>query len=947
MQRLFTVLLLFLSAFRLTAQISFTNRADLLGPVSNHSGVAIAVLDMNGDGRDDVVRLQQGRQLNIAYQTAPNKPFELLLANMMSNESQWGMCAGDVDNNGYPDVLSGGSYDQIKVARADATGQSFTVSTLMEPSTGTFVQTVNFADINNDGWLDAFVCHDDGVARIFMNDGAGNLLYNPMVINLATYPTSDNSGNYGSVWSDIDNDGDLDLYIAHCRQGVNNPADPRRINQLFLNNGDGTYTQDTANTSGLRIGAQSWTADFGDIDNDGDFDCFITNHDVTSQLLENDGAGHFTDITAAAGLNNAIQGLPIQGVFRDFDNDGYVDIVVAGSSHYLFRNNGDKTFDAVAGLFDANPMESFAIGDLNHDGFQDIYGGYAEIYTDPTNIPDALWLNDGNDNHFFGLTLRGVQSNRSAVGAKVRVFTPAGMQTREARAGESYGIMNSLQIHVGLGDTTAIDSVVVYWPSGTVDVLVQPAADQYHTLVEGGCHLPQISLTAQGATTFCTGDSVALEAPAGYSYVWSTGDTTATLAATAGGLYRVTVTAAAGCTAISDAIALTVDPVEVPTIATTGDSTFCVGGSVTLTSSPAASYIWSTGDTTQSITVSEAGAYSVAAEGLCSFANSTAVTVEVLDPGLPVVTNDTILAGELATLTATGDSLVWYDAPVGGNVVFVGNAFDTLGLTESLTLWVENVALYDQPDAHTGMPDHMGTNFNGSTFNGEQYFDAYEPFRLVSVKVYTAIAGERKFDLRDAAGTVLATTTVNVPADTVIVELNFDVPAGQGLVLTTDVAVNQANFNSNSPRLRRSDSGVLYPYTIPGTLSITGSNGGGNFYYYFYDWVIDFRSFECHTPRVAATVEVDSISAAPAPTVLGTLRLFPNPASTALTVELQTEQAGTVAMRLFDARGAIVRAAEWPVPGSRALHVDGLARGAYWLELSSATGTVRRKVVVQ
>lgn len=136
-------------------------------------------------------------------------------------------------------------------------------------------------------------------------------------------------GSYGSVWSDVDNDGDLDLYIARCKHGVDDPGDGRRINQLFWNNGNGTYTQDLTNVSGLRIGAQSWTADFGDIDNDGDFDCLVTNHDVSSQLLENDGAGHFTDISASSDVLNTITGLTAQGIFRDFDNDGFVDILVA------------------------------------------------------------------------------------------------------------------------------------------------------------------------------------------------------------------------------------------------------------------------------------------------------------------------------------------------------------------------------------------------------------------------------------------------------------------------------------------------------------------------------------------------------------------------------------------------------------------------------------------
>lgn len=131
-------------------------------------------------------------------------------------------------------------------------------------------------------------------------------------------------------------------------------------------------------------------------------------------------------------------------------------------------------------------MESFAVGDLNSDGFQDIYAGYAEIFNDPGTIPDALWLNAGNDNHFFGLNLRGVQSNRSGVGAKVLLYSDLGIQTREVRSGESYGIMNSMQIHFGLGQLNRIDSVIIRWPSGRIDKLYEPALNEYRMLQEGG-----------------------------------------------------------------------------------------------------------------------------------------------------------------------------------------------------------------------------------------------------------------------------------------------------------------------------------------------------------------------------------------------------------------------------------------------------------------------------
>ena len=147
----------------LVAQIGFTKRTDLLTPANHYSGIAIGVTDVNGDGLDDIIRLNQGKELSVSYQTAPNQPFTLQELESVSNESQWGMCAADVDNNGYTDFMSGGSYDGIKFITANEDGSVYNMVNMTAPQT--FVQNVNFADVNNDGWLDAFVCHDDGVDR--------------------------------------------------------------------------------------------------------------------------------------------------------------------------------------------------------------------------------------------------------------------------------------------------------------------------------------------------------------------------------------------------------------------------------------------------------------------------------------------------------------------------------------------------------------------------------------------------------------------------------------------------------------------------------------------------------------------------------------------------------------------------------------------------------------
>lgn len=951
-QQFLLSLFLILFVGSVSPQIQFSKKTNLLTPEKHYSGVAIAVLDMNGDGRDDIVRMNQGFQPAIEFQGAPNQAFaHFPLGDLQTNESQWGMCAADADNNGFPDVLVGGAYDGIKLIMSNANGSAYDIDFLTGPPT--FAQCVNFADINNDGWLDAFVCHDDGTSRIFGNDGAGNLTYQPSWINLATVPTSDNSGNYGSVWSDVDNDGDLDLYIAKCRQGVADSTDGRRINQLFLNNGDGTYTQDTANTSGLRIGAQSWTADFGDIDNDGDFDCFITNHDVSSRLLENDGAGHFTDISVGAGIFNTVDGLTIQGIFRDFDNDGFVDILVAGTKHYLLRNNGDKTFSVVDNLFDNNQIESFAVGDLNHDGFLDIYAGYAEIFTEqPSNIPDVLWMNEGNGNNFFGLNLRGVQSNRSAVGAKIQLHSALGIQTREVRAGESYGIMNSMQIHFGLGQLTAIDSVKVFWPSGTVDVLVQPSANQYLTLEEGGCLVPEVAAVADGPTTFCSGQSVNIGLSGDFaSYLWNTGDTTASITAHTAGNYSATVTTSEGCTAVSDAITVVVDPMEIPTITVSGDTTFCEGGSVMLTSSPSASYVWNTGETSQSIVVNKSGAYTVTTQGLCGQFTSTPMNVTALDNPPPATENDTVPPNGIATLVANGDQVSWYDAPAGGNLVFSGDTLVTPPLDESVTYWVSNFTSYDQPNDFVGMTDHQGNPFGDLNANGAIIFDCFKPFRLAKVKVYANTAAVRKIDLRSNEGETLQSKSVNIPAGTTVITLDMDVPAGTDLVLTTDETVNYENLGTFGPQLRRSTQGVTYPYAIPGVVNLKNSNLGPLRYYYFYNWEIDYYVQECTSERVPVTAFVDTtLIAVGEPSWAAGLRLFPNPTGGFLNIEFENPVSEAIFVSVKNTQGAVVQTRRLEtVLGKITFQSDlsSLPKGIYWLELATKEGVVRRKVIIQ
>ena len=343
----------------------FTDATETLAHSGLRSGVSMGVADMNGDGLDDLVRLDRSQLLQVEYQQEDGS-FELNDIGGLGIGS-WSVAIGDVDGNGYNDIFTGGAFDGLIVMMANEDGTVFTQTELSGPNgNGTFTQCSSFSDIDNDGNLDLFVCHDVGKSRVFQNDGAGGLVHSLEALDPASTQPSDGSGNYGNVWTDFDGDGDSDLYISKCRQGNNNINSGERLNLLFERTDEG-YVE-VAESVGLLPRGQTWTTDFGDIDNDGDLDAIVINHieedgnpqDAPSALYEN-VEGQFVDITNAAGIRDDLDnvGQGIQTYFGDFDNDGDLDLLVtSGRSgrHQLLENNADGTF--------SNNNEAFPIGNL-------------------------------------------------------------------------------------------------------------------------------------------------------------------------------------------------------------------------------------------------------------------------------------------------------------------------------------------------------------------------------------------------------------------------------------------------------------------------------------------------------------------------------------------------------------------------------------------------------
>jgi hypothetical protein len=175
---------------------------------------------------------------------------------------------------------------------------------------------------------------------------------------------------------------------------------------------------------------------------------------------------------------------------------------------------------------------------------------------------------------------------------------------------------------------------------------------------------PEATITASGPTTFCTGGSVTLTATGGASYLWSNGSTDASITVTNGGTYSVVATSAAGCVSAATSTTVTVNPLPTASISADGSTTFCAGGSVTLTATGGTSYLWSNGSTDASITVTNGGTYSVVAtnaEGCTSAAASTTVTINPVPiAAIAASGNTTFCAGSSVTLTASGGvSYLW------------------------------------------------------------------------------------------------------------------------------------------------------------------------------------------------------------------------------------------------------------------------------------------------
>lgn len=442
----------------------------------------------------------------------------------------YGCSVADYDNDGWPDLYTT-NYGPNILYRNLGNGRFEDATTTAGVGDPRWSTGSAWADFNGDGSLDLFVanyieldrtnlpepgstefgtmaggrgCLHEGVPVMCGPSGlpgAGDTLFRNNSDGTFTDVSqeagvSDTEEYYGlgAMWCDFDDDGRPDLYVA-------NDTNP---NYLYRNRGDGSF-EETGFLSGVAVSAQGEEQSgmgvaCGDYENKGEVAVYVTNFaDDTNTLYRNEGGMNFLDTTFRAGLGPAT--IPYVGwgtFFFDVDNDGWLDLFVvnghvypqidtsAGSQRYrqrsqLFHNLGTGRFQEVAkdGLGVPPAVSRGAVwGDLDNDGALDI------IITNLDEPPTLLWNRVRPKLNFLTLTLTGTESNRDAVGARVRLRTGSQWQLREVHSGDSYLGSHDPRLHFGLGKAAQVDEIQIRWPSGATSVLHDVRANQFITLRE-------------------------------------------------------------------------------------------------------------------------------------------------------------------------------------------------------------------------------------------------------------------------------------------------------------------------------------------------------------------------------------------------------------------------------------------------------------------------------
>lgn len=335
--------------------------------------------------------------------------------------------------------------------------------------------TVSWADYDNDGWADLFLPRwNDQKNKLYKNNGNGTFsdITAGAVVN-------DLAWTSGGFWGDYDNDRDQDLFVVNYQIGATAPGN----NNLFRNNGDGTFTKITTAGQVVTLPQNGRSANWADVNNDGWMDIFVCNQFGQDLLHLNNGNGTFT--TQTVGATNHTSWSSNWG---DYDNDGDLDLVTIGfwnTDSRFWQNDGAGNLtdisDAHPNIFPTQTNGSNSNGivwvDYNRDGWLDLH------ITQPDVSPDRFFENEKTDcRSWLEIKCVGITSNHAAIGTTVRAKAMVGgvpvWQMRQVSAQTAATGTNPMLLHFGFDDAAAVDSLIIEWPSGTTCLFLQFPVNQ-------------------------------------------------------------------------------------------------------------------------------------------------------------------------------------------------------------------------------------------------------------------------------------------------------------------------------------------------------------------------------------------------------------------------------------------------------------------------------------
>ena len=479
----------------------FVNVSNDLLLSTNHTGgylgSGVSFADFNGDEIDDLTFGHHAGQ--IRYYQGDGVGFEEVQLNIENGlyETKSVLWA-DIDNDGDQDFLITNRNASNKLWMNDGSMQFTDITSSCGISTSYMSKSygASFGDYDNDGFIDLYICnyHTDVINiqnELYHNNGDGTFTD----VSLSSGVGNGLQQSFQSTWIDIDKDGLLDLHV------INDRLD--NLNSFYHNNGDGTFT-DMATDWGVDLAIYAMSSTFGDYDSDGDMDLYVTNGSVGNALLLNnmhEGLG-FTDVTSNIGVQ--VNQISWGACFMDHQNDSWLDLYVGtgvsgyteypamfdefpAQSNAFFSSTGSSTAQDLSSETPAGIQHTFSIatGDFNNDGFPDLVSHQVGLHA-------TVISSTPNDNHFLKVRPQGTTVNRDAIGAEVHVYHSSAQNTdpNEVKidvvfCGDKYLSQNSRYLQFGLGSSTQIDSVVVYWPGGEIESFQGLLIDNSVVLVEG------------------------------------------------------------------------------------------------------------------------------------------------------------------------------------------------------------------------------------------------------------------------------------------------------------------------------------------------------------------------------------------------------------------------------------------------------------------------------